>query len=103
MPVTTTLRTGKRGAAELDIPPGETTMIAVIVRTHLRVEEVEGMVVGVVVATGMEEVEGMVVEEVKVMEQEEVGEAQGMEGQEALEGATIGYTVAVLGCELATV
>ena len=57
--------------------------------------------------------------EVKVMEQEEVGEAQGMEvgelilepdslktlsqGQEALEGATIGYTVAVLGCELATV
>ena len=42
-------------------------------------EEVEGMVVGVVVATGMEEVEGMVVEEVKVMEQEEVGEAQGME------------------------
>ena len=41
--------------------------------------EVEAMVVGVVVATGMEEVEGMVVEEVKVMEQEEVGEAQGME------------------------
>ena len=44
-----------------------------------RVEEVEGMVVGVVVATGMGEVEGMVVEEVRVMEQEGVGEAQGME------------------------
>ena len=37
------------------------------------------MVVGVVVATGMGEVEGMVVEEVRVMEQEGVGEARGME------------------------
>lgn len=77
-------------------------MTAAIVRILLRVEEVEGMVVGVVVATGMGEVEGMVVEEVKVMEQEGVGEAQGMEAQEALEADTIGCTVAVLGFELAT-
>ena len=44
-----------------------------------RVVEVEGKAVGVVVATGMGEVEGMAVEEVRVMEQEGVGGAQGME------------------------
>lgn len=89
-----TLKTGRRGVADLDTQPGKITMTAAIVKIRLRVVEVvEVKAVGEEAATVMEKVEMEEGEAVKVMEQVAVEVALVME--ETLEAGTIDYTGAV--------